>query len=52
MDNVLISEIVTGEETWIFYFKPQKKTDKMFLPKKAKRPVIAKRCQSTDLTKC
>lgn len=52
MNNVLISEIVTGDETWVFYFKPKRQTDKMFLNKKTKRPVIANRCQRTNLTKC
>lgn len=52
MNNVLMSELVTGDETWIFYFIPQRQTDKMFLIKKAKRPVIAKQCERTNLTKC
>lgn len=43
----LISEIVTSDKTWIFYFKPQKKIDKIWLTEKAKRNVIAIRCQST-----
>lgn len=52
MNTVLISEIITGDETWIFYFIPQGQTDKIFLTKKAKRPVIAKQCERTNLTKC
>lgn len=43
-----LSEIFTGYETWIHYFKSQSKIDnKMWLPWKAKRPVIAKRYQGT-----
>lgn len=43
-----MNEIVTGDDTWLYYFEPQRKIDNMmWLTKKAKRPVIAKRCQST-----
>lgn len=44
-----LSEIVTGAEICIHYFEPQKKNDnKMWLTKKAKRPVTAKLSQSTN----
>lgn len=45
-------EIVTGYETGIHYIKSKRKIDnKVCLTKKAKRPVIAKRFQSTKKVK-
>ncbi|XP_062583452.1 uncharacterized protein LOC134245195 [Saccostrea cucullata] len=51
--NRLFSDIpvVTGDETWVHYFQPQRKFDnKIWMTKQGKRPVIVKRCQSTKKT--
>lgn len=46
-DKRKISNIVTGDETWIYYFEPQRKIDnKMWIQRNGARPIIAKRCQS------
>ena len=43
-----LADIVTGDETWVYYFEPQRKlSNKVWLTKNGKRPEIAKRCQST-----
>lgn len=49
MQKRRLSDIVTGDETWTHYFEPQRMVDnKMWLTKKAKRPVTAKLSQSTN----
>ena len=41
------SDLLTGDETWIHFFEPQRKHDnKMWVVKNGARPIIAKRCQS------
>ena len=36
--------IVTGDETWVHFFEPQRKIDnKIWATRNARRPVIAKR---------
>lgn len=46
-DKRTISNLVTGDETWIYYFEPQRKIDnKMWIKRNGGRPIIAKRCQS------
>ena len=43
------SNIITGDETWLYFFEPQRKVDnKMWIKKDGVRPVIAKRVQSSN----
>ena len=45
--NKRINELLTGDETWIYFFEPQRKIDnKVWIAKNRNRPVIAKRSQS------
>lgn len=49
--NLLFSGIVIADITWVHYFQPQSNiqfdNNKIWITKDRKRPVIAKRCQST-----
>lgn len=43
----MISELLTGDETWIYYFEPQRRiSNKQWLRQGQDRPVIAKRIKS------
>ena len=45
--NKRINELLTGDETWIYFFEPQRKiNNKVWIAKNRNRPVIAKRSQS------
>jgi histone-lysine N-methyltransferase SETMAR len=47
-DQRQIANIVTGVETWVYYFEPARKMgNKISLTKHGKRPVVAKRNMST-----
>ena len=42
-DRKKIVNIVTGDETWVHFFEPQRKIDnKIWATRNARRPVIAK----------
>lgn len=46
-DRRLLVDIVTGDETWVHFFEPQRKIDnKVWATKHGRRPVIAKRILS------
>ncbi|MCU7801502.1 MAG: transposase [gamma proteobacterium symbiont of Lucinoma myriamae] len=45
--NKRICELLTGDETWVFYFEPQRRVDnKQWMRKGQERPIIAKRSRS------
>lgn len=45
--NKRIFELLTGDETWIYYFEPQRKIkNKVWIDQNRNRPIIAKRSQS------
>lgn len=47
-DKNVFSTFVTGDETWVHFFEPQRKVNnKIWATKNAKRPCVAKRLQST-----
>ena len=44
-----LEEIVTGEETWICHFQPDSKAEnKVWVSSEGDRPVIARRCKTTN----
>ena len=44
-----LEEIVTGDETWIYHFQPDSKAkNKVWVPSEGNRPVIARRCKSSN----
>ena len=46
-DDRVISNLLTGDETWVYMFEPQRRSDnRQWRGKKQKRPVIAKRQKS------
>ena len=46
--NSVFSTFVTGDETWVHFFEPQRKVNnKIWATKNARRPSIAKRLQSS-----
>ena len=47
-DKCRISDLFTGDETWVYYFELQRQiNNKQWLQKDQARPVIAKRIKST-----
>ena len=45
-----LEEIVTGDETWIYYFQPDSKAkNKVWVSSEGDRPVIARRCKTSNL---
>lgn len=47
-DKKVFSTFVTGDETWVHFFEPQRKVNnKIWATKNARRPCIAKRLQSS-----
>ena len=48
LDSRVISNMLTGDETWVYMFEPQRRGDnKQWRGKHQKRPVVAKRIKST-----
>ena len=45
-DENKFANVVTGDETWVHYFKPVRKINNKIWTTKSKRPVIAKRTLS------
>ena len=46
-DKRKLCNLLTGDETWVYYFEPQRKVDnRMWLKKGSRRPIVAKRSQS------
>ena len=46
-DKRKLCNLLTGDETWVYYFEPQRKADnRMLLKKGSRRPIVAKRSQS------
>ena len=46
-DKRKLYNLLTGDETWVYYFEPQRKVDnRMWLKKGSRRPIVAKRSQS------
>ena len=44
-----LEEIVTGDETWIYYFQPDSKAkNKVWVSSEGDRPVIARRCKTSN----
>ena len=44
-----LEEIVTGDETWIYYFQPDSKAkNKVWVSSEGNRPVIAHRCKTSN----
>ena len=47
-DKKQFANVVTGDETWVYYFEPVRKvSNKIWATKHSKRPIIAKRSLST-----
>ena len=47
-DKKQFANVVTGDETWVHYFEPVRKvSNKIWVTKHSKRPIIAKRSLST-----
>lgn len=47
-DKNVFNSFVTGDETWVHFFEPQRKVNnKIWATKNAKRPCVAKRLQSS-----
>ena len=47
-DKNVFNSFVTGDETWVHFFEPQRKiNNKIWATKNAKRPCVAKRLQSS-----
>ena len=46
-DKKQFANVVTGDETWVHYFEPVRKVNKIWATKHSKRPIIAKRSLST-----
>ena len=47
-DKKQFTNVVTGDETWVHYFEPVRKvSNKIWVTKHSKRPIIAKRSLST-----
>ena len=46
-DKRRLSELFTGDETWVYYFEPQRRVNnKQWLRKDQARPIIAKRTEA------
>ena len=43
-----LKEIVTGDETWIYHFQPDSKAKKVWVSSDGDRPVIARRCKTSN----
>ena len=44
-----LEEIVTGDETWIYYFQPDSKAkNKIWVSSEGDRPVIARQCKTSN----
>ena len=49
-DKKQFANVVTGDETWVYYFEPVRKvSNKIWATKHSKRPIIAKRSLSTKV---
>ena len=47
-DSRRLREVVTGDETWLYFFEPDNKLNKMWLGESNIRPVVARRSRSVE----
>ena len=45
-DSHYLREVVSGDETWLYFFEPDNKLNKMWVGENNERPVVARRGKS------